>query len=560
MMDSSYNPTLVAISVAIASLASYSALDLAGRVTVAQGRTRLAWLASGSAAMGLGIWSMHFVGMLAFHLPTQIAYQIPLVVLSALIAIAASGLAMFAVSRVDLPAPRLVVAGLIMGVAIAGMHYVGMAAMRLPASITYDPIRFWLSIGIAVTASIVALWIAFHLRHDDTLLGRWRKVGAAVIMGFAIAGMHYTGMSAARFAPMTATPSLYLGTIPNGAPLAIAVIGGAVLVLALALAGATLDRRAREAEAEHARLRQLRDEMEAQVVKRTAELRAALVEAEQANLAKSHFLARMSHELRTPLNSVIGFANLLQKHAAENLRPQERNYVERIGANGRHLLSLINNILDLAKVEAGHMTVDITDVDPGPLVADVVAQLEGALRDRPVKLVADLPAQLGHIPTDEGKLRQILVNLIGNAIKFTESGSVTVRVIANSSTHRPERIDVIDTGIGIPADRINAIFSPFEQADTSTTRMYGGTGLGLAITRSFCGLLGAELTVTKREGAGLYLFGEAARHCCVNPGALDVGCGYWSDQAHGASYGCSSRSRGCSSTGAGRPARAGDRR
>src|SRR5579863_2294211 len=128
MIDSSYNPALVAISVVIASLASYTALDLAGRVTVAQGRTRLAWLASGSAAMGLGIWSMHFVGMLAFHMPMEIAYQIPLVILSALIAIAASGLAMFAVSQVDLPAPRLLIAGVIMGTAIAGMHYVGMAA------------------------------------------------------------------------------------------------------------------------------------------------------------------------------------------------------------------------------------------------------------------------------------------------------------------------------------------------------------------------------------------------------------------------------------------------
>jgi NO-binding membrane sensor protein with MHYT domain len=175
MLVSSYDPILVAMSVVIASLASYTALDLAGRVTVARGRQRIAWLASGSSAMGLGIWSMHFVGMLAFRMPMPIAYDVPLVLLSALTAIAASGLALFVVSQVDLPTHRLVIAGAIMGLAIAGMHYIGMAAMRLSAALTYDPRRVALSIGIAICASLVALWIAFRFRHDDTVSGRWRR-------------------------------------------------------------------------------------------------------------------------------------------------------------------------------------------------------------------------------------------------------------------------------------------------------------------------------------------------------------------------------------------------
>ncbi len=500
-VHTSYDLALVATSVVIASLASYTALDLAGRVSVAQGRGRLAWLASGSTAMGLGIWSMHFIGMLAFQMPMHIAYDVPLVVLSALIAIAASGLAMVVVSRVQLPVQRLATAGVIMGTAIGGMHYTGMAAMRMPAAISYDPFRFWLSIAIAITASMVALWIAFQLRYDDTLLGRWRRGGAAVIMGFAIAGMHYTGMSAARFVSQDSAPTSFPHSIPAGTPLAIAVIGGALLVLILALVGTTVDRRTRLAEAEHARLRQMRDEMEEQVVRRTAELRAALAAAEQANRAKSDFLARMSHELRTPLNSVIGFAHVLEKNKAGNMRPQDLSYVERIAANGRHLLSLINGILDLAKIEAGRMETEITQVALGPLVDDVVTQLTGVLRDRPVQLLTEVPRKVRPIATDEAKLRQVLVNLIANAIKFTETGSITVRVITNADA-TPHRIDVIDTGIGIPADRLDAVFQPFEQADNSTTRKYGGTGLGLAITRSLCGLLGANLTVSSAVGSG----------------------------------------------------------
>src|SRR5450432_1027518 len=152
MIAESYSPFLVAISIVIACLASYTALDLAGRVTLARERNRLTWLIYASTAMGLGIWSMHFVGMLALRIPIAVEYDAPLVLVSALIAIAAAFLAMFTVSRSELPTGRLLIAGVIMGVAIAGMHYTGMAAMRMPASIHYSPLPFALSIAIAVSA------------------------------------------------------------------------------------------------------------------------------------------------------------------------------------------------------------------------------------------------------------------------------------------------------------------------------------------------------------------------------------------------------------------------
>ena len=210
----------------------------------------------------------------------------------------------------------------------------------------------------------------------------------------------------------------------------------------------------------------------------------------------------MSHELRTPLNSVIGFADILLRNKHQNQRPQDLLYIERISANGRHLLSLINNVLDLAKVESGHVELDITQLSLAALINDVIGQLGGARDDRRVPLLSDVRSNLAPISTDAAKMRQILVNLIGNADKFTESGSITVRVITDDDCITPRRIDIIDTGVGIPADRLEAVFRPFEQADSSTSRKYGGTGLGLPITLTMCKLLGIELTVNSVFGTG----------------------------------------------------------
>jgi PAS domain S-box-containing protein len=232
------------------------------------------------------------------------------------------------------------------------------------------------------------------------------------------------------------------------------------------------------------------------------ELRAAMTAAESASTAKSQFLANMSHELRTPLNSVIGFSAFLLKNKSGALQGTDLTYLERIQANGKHLLGLIDQVLDLSKVEAGEMKLQLSPVEIGRLVLDTVDQLKGSVGDRPIALQADIPEGLAPLDTDADKLKQVLINLLGNGLKFTERGSVTIRVAADERTRRPVRIDVIDTGIGIPADRREVIFQAFQQAENSASRKYGGTGLGLSISRSLCRLMGFRIRVESEVGRG----------------------------------------------------------
>src|ERR1700746_344903 len=199
-LTGSYNSALVALSVVIAMLASYAALDLAGRVTAAAGWSRVVWLLGGAGAMGTGIWSMHYIGMLAFILPIPVAYHWPTVLLSLVAAILASVIALYVVSRQKMGVLQAVAGSVLMGAGIASMHYIGMAAMRLPAVGQFNSFLVVLSVGFAVLISLAALWITFHFREEVTGIG-WEKLAGAVVMGAAIPVMHYTGMAAASFTP-----------------------------------------------------------------------------------------------------------------------------------------------------------------------------------------------------------------------------------------------------------------------------------------------------------------------------------------------------------------------
>jgi PAS domain S-box-containing protein len=233
-----------------------------------------------------------------------------------------------------------------------------------------------------------------------------------------------------------------------------------------------------------------------------AEIVRARDYAEAASHAKSDFLSRMSHELRTPLNSVIGFANVMRKNKAGRLSAEDLTFLDRIKANGQHLLMLVNNVLDIAKVEAGRLTVTTGIVAVDQLLIDVAAQIEGQPRAAGVELRVDVPEDLIPIQTDGVLLRQVVINLAGNALRFTHEGSVVLAMEADRDTGQPLRIHVRDTGIGITKERQQAIFEPFEQETEATHSKYGGTGLGLSISKAICDELGFRLTLDSTPGKG----------------------------------------------------------
>jgi len=255
-----------------------------------------------------------------------------------------------------------------------------------------------------------------------------------------------------------------------------------------------------EAEVE---LRDHKASLEDTVALRTRELEEARTRAEDADHAKSAFLANMSHELRTPMNAIIGYSEMLVEEAEDLAQDDFVPDLQKINQAGRHLLALINDILDLSKIEAGKMELYLESIQLGTLLEDVVTTSDAIIRQNENTLATDIANDLGEVHVDVTKVRQVLFNLISNAAKFTKNGTVTIR--ATRETDEADDwivISVSDTGIGVAADKIDSLFQEFTQADVSTTREFGGTGLGLAITKRFCEMMGGTISIESVLGEG----------------------------------------------------------
>lgn len=258
----------------------------------------------------------------------------------------------------------------------------------------------------------------------------------------------------------------------------------------------TISQRQAELEDTNARI-------ESTVVERTAELREAIVAAKDADRSKSEFLANMSHEIRTPMTAILGFADHLLER---DLSSEDRTIaVSTIQRNGHHLLRIINEILDLSKIEAGKLRVECLPCSPVKIVAEIQSLMQVQAHAAGLSFDIDMiPPVPQFILTDPTRLRQILINLVGNALKFSKVGGVRLVIsLRNSASDQPRiRFDVIDTGIGLTEEQIGRLFDPFTQADSSTTREFGGTGLGLSISKRLAVMLGGDITVASAPGQG----------------------------------------------------------
>jgi two-component system, sensor histidine kinase and response regulator len=488
-----YNPGLVATSVVIAILAAFVALSISGRVVAAQtGRSRWAWTSAGAVVMGGGIWAMHFIGMLAFSLPCGVGYDPVGAVMSMIPGVAASGVAVSVISRREQPGlVRLSIGAVLMGAGIGTMHYSGMAAMEPEALLRYDPAWAAVSVVVAVALAFVSLSIRFRFHRGNSSSGAATMIAAAV-MGCAVAGMHYTAMRASLFFPLNNILKMQMALAPTTLAVVITII--TVMVASITLIASFAGRQAELALSLRAEIAERR--------RGEAELIQARLQAEEANLAKSQFLATMSHEIRTPLNGVIGMANLL---ASTALNARQAQLVDNLAKSGRTLLALINDILDFSRIEAHELELFEAPFEPREVIAEITDMFAEQCGSKGLDIIyavaEDVPAQL---LGDAVRLRQILINLVGNAIKFTERGEVVIEVAIAEKQGEALSLafSVRDTGIGIPADKLDQVFEPFRQADASMTRSRGGSGLGLSITRRLVGLMGGEIGVESSLGGG----------------------------------------------------------
>jgi len=277
-------------------------------------------------------------------------------------------------------------------------------------------------------------------------------------------------------------------------------------------------------------LEEINRTLEARVADRTRELAKAVEAAEDANKAKSSFLAKMSHELRTPLNAIIGYSEILLEDANDEGNKAVAADLDKILTAARYLLGLINDVLDISKIEAGKMELYIETFEIPKLIKEVAATVQPLIAKKGNSLSVECPADIGDMQADTTKVRQMLLNLLSNASKFTEKGTVTLAVERDPDPHHV-LLKVSDTGIGMTKEQLGKLFKAFSQADVSTTSKYGGTGLGLAISRQFARMMGGDISVDSTPGVGttftvrmpLQVEDLGKRHIAVDPATIPAG-------------------------------------
>jgi signal transduction histidine kinase len=574
---------LVVLAAAICLVACAASFSAYGRAVHTSGAYRFAWTAAVGALLGSGVWSTHFVAMLAYQQSLAVGFELAGTGLSLLCATCGiAGGVWLAVSR---PTWRnRALGGAAWGLSIAVMHFMGVAAMRLPATISWDRGLAAVAVAIGVAGAMAALVVAGDMSNVR------RAIAGPVLLTLAICGLHFTGMGAVTLdpAPMVEGPTVYSrDTLALGLSVLVIVLmfaGGGMLAVdrfsrrtTLAALDNALDQApaalaffdagqrlifwnrayaevldlygvraaaglryrdivlsadgqaspsavALEALAGDPSVDLLRNQEFALPDGRALEIRRAPTGdggfilvlnditahrelmareiearklAERASQAKSEFLANMSHEIRTPLNAVLGMAQVMRR---SRLSADQRERLKIIDESGRSLLAILNDLLDLTKIEAAKLELESHAFDLEDVVGSTAAAYAPLALQKDLVFTIDVAAEAkGGWIGDSARIRQVLSNLIANAVKFTVAGEIRVQIAADAAGLR---FSVADTGIGIPTEKLDSIFDKFTQADASTTRRFGGTGLGLAICEALVRLMGGAIEVASREGHG----------------------------------------------------------
>jgi len=470
VVTGTHDPYLVVLSILIASFASYTALDFSGHAGPARGFARRVWLLAAAITMGGGIWSMHFVGILAFSMPIPMSYDIGLTILSLVVAIFVTGGGFYVIGRQSASMLRLVLSGIFMGLGIAAMHYIGMAAMRGHAELSYDPLFVALSLVIAIGASTVALWLAFR----TTDLGQ--KLIAAIVMGLAISGMHYTAMIAAIFTTHGPVQQAKVNASLDQTKLALAIAGITFIILAFASVASLFERkRAEEA------LRQVQ---------------AELAHANRVTTA-GQLAASISHEVAQPVAaSVTNAQTALRWLAAEPPDLEEaRQALGRILRDGRRAGEIIGRIRALVRKEPPRRDqFDINDT-----ILEVIALTRIELRRNSVSPRTLLADRLPPVQGDRIQLQQVILNLILNAVEAMSGPGDESRdllITTEQDEANGVRVTVRDSGPGLSEDGLSRLFDAFYTTKTD------GMGMGLSICRSIVEAHGGRVWATANHPRG----------------------------------------------------------
>ncbi|MEH2424151.1 MAG: MHYT domain-containing protein [Nostoc sp.] len=535
MLHGIYDIRLVLFSVAIAILTAYTTLDLAIRVTDAKSQQRWPWLLGGAIAMGIGIWAMHFIAMLAFSLPISINYDWLTVLISVLPAILASGLALYLVSQPEFGILRLLSGSVLMGVGISAMHYIGMAAIRLPAKMSYDLSVVALSIAIAILISLAALWVGFNLRANSTVTGSFLRIGSAIIMGVAIPSMHYTGMMATHF---SVVELVKFSAVDTAATYWMAAIIGLFTLLLLGWTLLTsffneqlsvqLVKTADLKENEE-RLKQALQNQEALATlaeSRSEELEIAMLALQKAQLqflqaekmsSLGQIVAGVAHEINNPANFIYGnlfhteiylrelleLINIYQQHYPEPVLAVQAKVesidlpflledlpklLESMQAGAKRIKHIVESLRNFSRLDEAQLKA--VDIHEGLNSTLLILQnrISYAPNNRPEIIVTKEYGNLPLINCYPGQLNQVLFNIIANAIDVLEEKIISLKLPSSftplirikTAVHQVGwvNIQIFDNGSGISEDMQNKIYDPF-----FTTKSVGqGTGLGLSIS------------------------------------------------------------------------------